>query len=358
MSKERSSNIELLRIIAMLGVIVLHINNPTIGGALNFAASPSVNKYLLYVGESLFIVGVNVFIAISGFFLVENQKRNVLRVVELLLQVVLVNIAIYLIRLGLGNETWTLRSLIGKLLPVNYYAVLYSVIYIISPWLNLLVKRMSLKELARFLSVLLISFSVIPTAVDVLTEITGNNLYGLSTVGAYGSQYGYTCINFGLMYLIGAYVRLSDIQRRISSKIIFFYFILCTIIITVWAMINDVIGFGIERSAWEYCNPIVILESTLFLMLFSKLKMEKSGIINSFSKSTFTVYLLHTYFLGLINFKTIVSSNPFIMCISITGISIAIYICCYLIDIVYKCTIGKLIILLEKRIKLSYSVEL
>lgn len=32
MSKNRQSNIELLRIIAMLVVIILHINNPTIGG--------------------------------------------------------------------------------------------------------------------------------------------------------------------------------------------------------------------------------------------------------------------------------------------------------------------------------------
>lgn len=30
--KDRESNIELLRILAMIGVILLHYNNPTIGG--------------------------------------------------------------------------------------------------------------------------------------------------------------------------------------------------------------------------------------------------------------------------------------------------------------------------------------
>lgn len=30
--RDRESNIELLRVIAMIGVILLHYNNPTIGG--------------------------------------------------------------------------------------------------------------------------------------------------------------------------------------------------------------------------------------------------------------------------------------------------------------------------------------
>lgn len=32
---ERQSNIELLRILAIMGVIVLHYNNPVIGGGYN-----------------------------------------------------------------------------------------------------------------------------------------------------------------------------------------------------------------------------------------------------------------------------------------------------------------------------------
>ena len=30
--KERQSNIELLRVLAIVGVVILHYNNPTIGG--------------------------------------------------------------------------------------------------------------------------------------------------------------------------------------------------------------------------------------------------------------------------------------------------------------------------------------
>jgi len=38
MGKERQSNFELLKIISMLGVIVLHYNHPTIGGAFQYVS--------------------------------------------------------------------------------------------------------------------------------------------------------------------------------------------------------------------------------------------------------------------------------------------------------------------------------
>ena len=39
-------------------------------------------------------------------------------------------------------------------------------------------------------------FSVWTIVIDVAENITGNTYLGLSTIGMYGSQYGYTIINF------------------------------------------------------------------------------------------------------------------------------------------------------------------
>ena len=47
-SKKRESNIELLRIVLMLGVIILHYNNSSIGGAFEFTANMPVSKLVLY----------------------------------------------------------------------------------------------------------------------------------------------------------------------------------------------------------------------------------------------------------------------------------------------------------------------
>lgn len=48
---KRQSNIELLRIMTMCGVIVLHYNNATIGGGLAYAQG--INLVILYYLESL-----------------------------------------------------------------------------------------------------------------------------------------------------------------------------------------------------------------------------------------------------------------------------------------------------------------
>ena len=45
-------------------------------------------------------------------------------------------------------------------------------------------------------------FSVYPTVVDVIIEVTKNNFLGLSSVGAYGSQYGYSVVNFSDLSII------------------------------------------------------------------------------------------------------------------------------------------------------------
>ena len=54
-------------------------------------------------------------------------------------------------------------------------------------------------------------FSVWTIVIDVAENITGNTYLGLSTIGMYGRQYGYTIINFVLVYFVGAYLRVNKI---------------------------------------------------------------------------------------------------------------------------------------------------
>lgn len=73
-------------------------------------------------------------------------------------------------------------------------------------------KTVENQVIKKFVWVLLLIFSVYPTIVDIAQEIVGDEYIGLSTIGAYGSQWGYTIVNFTLMYIIGAYIR---VQKKI-----------------------------------------------------------------------------------------------------------------------------------------------
>ena len=71
---KRQTNIELLRIISMLGIIVLHYNNSDMGGGFLYATG--LNRAILMFLESIFICGVNLYVLISGYFLCERKEPN------------------------------------------------------------------------------------------------------------------------------------------------------------------------------------------------------------------------------------------------------------------------------------------
>ena len=189
---KRNSSIELLRIISMIGVVILHYNNASMGGALGMVLDGSPNQYYLYLIESLFVCAVNVFVMISAYFLACNQNRKLIKILELFVQVIVFNLVFYVFGVLRGHKVFTVSSLISSLLPANYFLILYSVLYIISPYLNLIIKQLNKEQYKRLLIILMLIFSVWTIVIDVAENITGNTYLGLSTIGMYGSQYGYT----------------------------------------------------------------------------------------------------------------------------------------------------------------------
>ena len=79
---KRQSNIELLRIFAALGVVILHYNAGSMGGGFAFVEDSSFNQFILVVFESVFMCVGNVFVLISGYFMRDSVKRDVLKPIK------------------------------------------------------------------------------------------------------------------------------------------------------------------------------------------------------------------------------------------------------------------------------------
>lgn len=327
----RSSNIELLRIIAIIGVFFLHFYNPLIGGGIVLCKS-TANEFLLRFIESQFSCSVNLFVLISGYFLSQSSSRSWLKPIQLIVQVIAFKVAIYLILVIVGRVDFALNEFIFNFLPQNWFVVLYIVLYICSPYLNIIINVLNSQQYKKLVIILLIIFSLYPTIVDVLSQWTGNPFNGLSTVGMYGSQYGYTIVQFVLMYMIGGFLvknpsQLSRVQLLLSS-------VMVVLLITGWSYVDKISGYKIEPSAWEYCNPFVILEAVLLFMLFSKFEF-KNKLINRLSAACFTFYLLHSVTYGFIDIEWIVNSHPIVMIILIALNGICTYIVCFIIYYLY-----------------------
>lgn len=347
----RKSNIELLRILAIIGVIVLHYNNRDAGGGFKYVTLNSANEWLLRILESLFICAVDVFILITGYFMCRANKRSLIKPLQLIVQVMAFSIAVYLLQVTIGIREFSLKSLAGAAIPANYFVVLYMTLYLISPYLNLIMEKLSKHSKRQAIIILFLLFSVQPFLVDIFTVLSGRELMGLSTIGAWGSQWGYTIVNFSLLYIIGAYIHMNHVMDAVH-KAWPLIMGLCgiVVILAIWSKFN-------EDTAWEYCSPLVIAEAIIIFLLFFRLPIGINKFINGLAKASFSVYLLHGYFLPYVNIHKFVQGNIFILGGGILITTIGIYLVCWIVYWFYQKVTYPIFRLMSKKITLSIDLE-
>ena len=356
---DRSANIELLRLLSMAGVIILHYNNTNIGGGFAYVSNGSLNELVLHILESVNICAVNLFMMISGYFLSKKNNRSIGRGLSLIIQVIIFNIAFYIVGSMFHKGMFEIRTFILTILPCNYFVILYVTVYLISPLINKAIVNLqgTLKKGTNnseldynkiFLCILLL-FSVWPTLVDVLIRLSGNELTGLSTIGMYGSDRGYTIINFILGYMSGAYIAIyKDTSHksiiRWKTGYLICALLLCVGVLTVW-------GYADSYTAYEYCNPLIFFEAFIFLMLFLRLQIKSvnlSKVINTVSRCSFTVYLIHIPLIPYLNIEKYCNNNTAVLLLHIIVSVMIITAAGFFADLLYRSIFGVLLNKLKK----------
>lgn len=98
--KERDSNMELLRIVSMVLVLISHASYTSLNPPAQADISTSLDSaFLRVLAESFSVVCVNVFVLISGWY---GIKVRWSRFAELIFQVVFISISIYALMRCLG----------------------------------------------------------------------------------------------------------------------------------------------------------------------------------------------------------------------------------------------------------------
>lgn len=317
--KARQSNIELLRILSICGVVVLHYNGNV---AFNYLIPGTLNFYILYGLEVLFACAVNLFVLLSGYFLSKSGQRRVVRALELIIQVIMIGAVKYVALNLFSGQPMSLRSLVGAMLPNNYFVTLYIVVYLLSPYINVLLDKLSAKRFGILLGLCLCLFAVWPTILDMAAELTGIHLSGMYTTNMGGSQAGYSGINFILMYLIGAYLRRYGFGGNARRVQLLLALVICVGILYVWQRF-------LAQSARAYCNPFVIFIGIILFLLFERIEI-RSRVVNTLAKGAFTCFLFHDLFLPFIGIEKVVNGNTVVLlchlAISVVGIFLVSWI--------------------------------
>lgn len=266
---------------------------------------------------------------ISGYFLAKTYKRNLFKTIELLFQVILISVAYYIFIVILGKTAFNWKILLFNCIIKNWFVVLYVVLYIISPYINIIIDNLDKNCYSLLLIMLFAIFSIYPTIMDLFEAKLNISIMGISTIGMYGSQFGYTIVNFVLLYLIAGFIRKFDILLK--KRFSFIGIIISCLIILLWSYVD-------ENTAWAYCNPFVIIEAIMIFMFFKSMNIKQCVIINCLSKASFMVYLTHGYFLFLISNETFSNSIEFLRIV--LPVTTLIYLIGFVIYLIYNLLFG------------------
>lgn len=284
---ERQSNFELLRIILIIFVIMLHYNSAVAFSFINEATF--TNKAFLYGIESFSLCAVNAFVCLSGFFLYNKTKINTRKIIHLFLILFAFRIFFYIPN-SIVHHNFQIQKIILCFFPDNYYANLYSVVFLLCPFLNLVTNKLTKKTHKTFLIILISLFSILPTFTDYIypTLYNNNQPTSISAISKFGNGRGFTLINFILLYYIGSYI--ARMKYRSIKKSLFIY---------LFSSLSIFILMFINRPAViSYCNIFVILQAASLIILFSNINLQ-SKAVNFIAKSVWGIYVIHISFIEI-----------------------------------------------------------
>lgn len=199
--KARQANIELLRITAMVMVVVLHYFVK--GGAeVSLVENTGAVNLLIWAIKGLSVVTINVYILISGYFLLET-KWKISRIITLWLQTYVYSVGVPVVCYLLGVaevRSWGIYDWINVIFPVQmehyWFITAYTILYFFVPILSVGVKQLTKKQHQLVIVGLLLIFSVPKTILPVLIPT---------------DRYGYDFGWFLCLFVIASYIRLYGV---------------------------------------------------------------------------------------------------------------------------------------------------
>ena len=284
-SNYRQSNMELLRLLSMILIMVGHSLYFPFPNSGQINDSP-VLPFLFFQAKSFTVVGVNVFVLISGWF---GIKFKLEKLASLLFQTVFFAVLIFTVLLILFPKKYSNLESFSTIFFFRsddyWFVKAYIGLFLLSPMMNKFIEMSSKKQIALFL-ILFYTFQFI---------------YGwLNLFGAHWFEGGFSLASFIGLYILARYIR---IHVTLDHSILYY-----TIILGGIGMGMGLLAFILAKQdisiygrLFTYTNPMVILMSVIVVILFSKIKIQ-SNIINVLASSCFGIYLLHANELLLHNF--------------------------------------------------------
>ncbi len=281
-NKNRQSNIELLRIISILLIISFHYVYKSGYSFETLNYNSFIVKMFYFFGE----LGVNLFILISGYFLI-NSKFSMKKLIKLIIEINFYYVVSVVIEGKLNHTTLTTfmdyyQLFFAVILNRYWFATAYVLLYILSPYINKFIHSIEKETFLKLLMTVIFLWSVIPTTFGIINSNTETFLFYNRFIWMI------------VMYLIGSYIRLYNIKNLKSKSLIIAIITFAFMILSIFFIYKFGKIIRLEPAYFWQPNsiPMLILSISIF-EIFINIKIPYSKIINMLASTTFGIYLLH-----------------------------------------------------------------
>ena len=265
----RDSNFELARIIAMAMIIIWHFILHGLQGEDRFLAIDSfgplhIDQYIQLGISTFCIVGVNLFVLISGFYRIHLNWRSILNYYFLCIFYNAVILAV--------SSTYQSISLSDTIkiffisCMSNWFFRAYFILLLVSPVLNYAMNSFSIQQFRIIVGILLF-----------LTCFSGWLLHN-------GNETGYNAYQLLTIYIFGGYISKEDFFNRLKSHQALLLFLAFTILNYLSMMIVYYVLKKEITTLLHYNYLLLILQSISLFCFFKQLKL-KSLVVNKIAST-------------------------------------------------------------------------
>lgn len=283
--RERNWGLDLLRMVSMCMIVVLHLLSQ--GGVLGRVTPFSWGFSMAWLLEAGALCAVNCYGLISGYV----GGAGTFRYGSYLshwLPVAFWSVGLYVlfwaIEPGLGSVDGLLTSFFPVLNAEYWYFTAYTVVFFLTPFLNLIVRHIDQIQARNLCLTLMLLFSVLPSFVK------GD---------PFTLRFGYSPLWLIALYLIGGCLKKFGCRGVLPPWGSLLVFTLA-VAATWWGKLWETASAQPPARSFflQYTAPLMLLAGLALFHCFRQLSIRHRaavGLIGFFAPASFGVYLIHTH---------------------------------------------------------------
>ena len=274
---ERKSNLELLRVISMCGIVFIHYVGTELGGAVNNSAFFNFSWFFVHFFNSFFVPLVNCFVLISGYFMISSCTFSLKKPVSILAVSAFYGVVSYVIALWSGvtlHEGGILYAVFPYFWGKRWFVETYVMLLLLAPFLNKLLNSLT-QEQYRLLLIVQLALFCVWYSVGLSSPLLDD---------------GYGIINFLTLYMLGAYIRL----HKVGSKLLNLRKRCYGLIFVSCALLTFCLSYFINPYGYAFITNVI--GATAAFLFFLAWDLGSNKVTNQISAASFDVYFVHSDF--------------------------------------------------------------